>query len=419
MPTPAAFTITDRFLKTARSSLGNKRELVRFETTTGLGVRVSRSNIGFICQLPRKGRTPYRATLGAYGVLTIAQARDAVRVLAGKIAVGIDPDDERRAEARERKAEAEAAEQARFTLRALVEHWRRDHLSTQRPDYAKAAHRRVIQHFGRLLDIPAHLIDRKEVRRAVEVAREEAGAAGARNGLVSLKSAFSWALSHDLIDANPLTGFKAPPATASRERVLSLGEARRVWSAALGLPYPGGPVVRLLLLTGCRRSEIAGLRWEEVKRDADDPRIELPSARTKTGAGHRVPLSKAALQMIDECYNSHRIVGSPYVFTSDGAVAFRNWARIKERLDEALEDGMEGWRYHDFRRTIVSILAAKGFNPIVLDKLLGHQPRTLSAIAGVYQKHEHADERREALECWAEALTGPGAEVVAIRERLG
>jgi integrase len=408
------FTLTDRFLKTARSALGNRREIVRFETTSGLGVRVSRTNIGFICQLPRKGRTPYRATIGKYGAITIAQARDAVRVLAGKIAVGIDPDDERRAEPQARNDEAEAAEQARFTLRVLVEHWRRDHLAAQRPDYASAAYRRILHHFPKLLDAPAHLIDRKEIRRAVEAVREEGGPGAARNAVVSLKACYKWALGQDLIAVDPLVGFALPAKAADRERVLSLAEARRVWEAADGLPYPGGPFVKMLLLTGCRRNEILGLRWEEV-REGDDPALEIPPARTKTGAGHRVPLSKAAIAILAECRNNYRIVGSPYVLTNGGQVALRNAFRVKVALDRALDAGVEGWRMHDFRRTVVTFLASKGYDPVAIDLLLGHAPSKLSPTARIYQRFEHADTRRKMLEEWGEALSGSGAEVVDLK----
>jgi integrase len=419
---PRAFRFTDDFLKKAMTParLKGRREVVQFEDGTGLGARVSASNISFLVQLPRKGRTPYRATIGRWGVLTVEQARDAVKVLAGKIALGIDPDDERRAEEARRKAEAEAEEAKRFTVRVLVHRWNRDHLSGQRPNYATAAYRRVTQHFKGLLDVPAHLIDRKEVKRAAERTRDEAGPAAARNALLSLKSAYRWALGEDLIDADPLNGIKLPPKTGDRERVLSLDEARRIWAATSRLDYPGRLVVKLLWLTGCRRGEIAGLRWDEVVDEVDDKEtvvgkaIEIPPARTKTGAGHRVPLSQAALAVIDEA-KRHRIVGSPYLFSSDGAVAFRNYARVKTWLNEALDREIKDWRWHDTRRTIVTYLASRDYDPVVIDLLLGHAPSNLSPTARIYQRFEHADTRREMLQVWAEALTGRGAEVVDIK----
>ena len=126
-------------------------------------------------------------------------------------------------------------------------------------------------------------------------------------------------------------------------------------------------------------------------------------------------MSKAALDEIAEC-SGRRIVGSPYVLTSDGWRSFGNFNRTKAWLDQALADGggeIHDWRYHDFRRTLVSTLAAKPFrfSPIMLDQLLGHQPSQLSPVARIYQREAHLDDRRAALEAWAEYLTQPPATV--------
>jgi integrase len=223
-------------------------------------------------------------------------------------------------------------------------------------------------------------------------------------------------LSQDLIDADPLNGLKLPPKTPDRERVLTLDEARAVWAASDRLKYPDREFVRLLLLTGCRRNEVTGLRWEEIGEDADGPVITIPPGRTKTGSGHRIPLSKAAVQVIDEA-RRNGVAGSPYVLTTGGWAALTNVYFIKIRLDEELAGKVKNWTWHDTRRTIVSIMAGKGFSPIVLDRLLGHQPSSLSAIARVYQKHEHAAERREALEAWADLLTALSAEVVDLKTK--
>ncbi len=70
------------------------------------------------------------------------------------------------------------------------------------------------------------------------------------------------------------------------------------------------------------------------------------------------------------------------MLTSDGRRAFADFDRTKTRIDQALSDGggeIADWRLHDFRRTLVSALAGKPyrFSPIMLDLLLGHQPRQL------------------------------------------
>jgi integrase len=314
----------------------------------------------------------------------------------------------------------------------MVDQWRREHLNAQRPGYALRAFRNVHRAFASLLDMPAASVTRADVKKAMQRHREPktmrrsgrgnrtvGGPAAVHNAAVSLKAAYSWAFTEaELLTENPLVGLKLPEHKSERDRLLTTDEARRVYAAAGRSEYPARQFDRLLMLTDCRRGEIAGLRWDEiVTADDGSKSIELPPGRTKTGTGHHVPLSQEALRVIAEC-RQRRIVGSPYVLTSDGFRPFANFNRAKAWLDEALEsDGggaIPAWRLHDFRRTIVSLLAEKGLDPVLIDRLLGHQPTTLSAVARIYQKHKYLDGRREALELWAQHLTQAPATVTAL-----
>ena len=409
---------TDTYLEKLRVP-EDKREIIQFESNTGLGVRASATgNISFICQTRLKDGRRWRETLGAYGALTIAAARSIAQERSADAKRGGEGGDLFKKHADE-IAEARLSARARkFTLGALIERWQRDHLSQQRQSYAVRAFSYIKRSFGKLLDRPAASLTRTEVREALEATRDECGVGSTRNAATSLRAAFRWALSEDLLASDPLNGFKLPPRVDDRDRVLSIGEARRIYRAAASLPYPGGSFVQLLMLTGCRRSEIAGLRWDEIADEADGKAISLSGARTKTGSGHHVPLSAKALEIIADAAR-HRIVGSKFVFTSDGWRSFNNFARLKGRLDAAIaEDGdpVEDWRLHDFRRTLVSVLAAKPFryDPVTLDLLLGHQPSQLSPVARIYQKEKHLDVRRAALESWGEYLTAAPAEVVTL-----
>jgi integrase len=395
-------------------------------------VRLSETGqITFKVQLPLPGGERWRDTIGVYGQITVDDARAAVQALAGDIARGVDPRQKERDAEAAAKVRAEAAAADEFTVGRLIERWKRDLLSTKRPNYAVRAYRNVERTFESLLGTPAAALTRADVRKALEAKRtqtvrrsagrgnrNEGGPAAVHNAASSLHAAYRWALGEDLLNVDPLNGLKPQGRVGARDRTLGIDEARRIHAAACALPYPNGQFVRLLMLTGARRGEIAGLRWDEIDTEEDGDAIVLPPARTKTNSGHHVPLSQAAFAVIAECAR-HRVVGSPYVLTSDGWRNFANYNRVKLALDQALAaDGpaLPHWTFHDFRRTIVSTLARKPFryNPVILDLLLGHQPTQLSPVARIYQREGHHDDRREALEAWGKHLTQAPATVTAL-----
>ena len=92
----------------------------------------------------------------------------------------------------------------------------------------------------------------------------------------------NWALSRELIDTNPCLGIRRPVRTTSRTRVLDEQELGRIWRATTQATETGDAfqvIVRLLLLTAARRTEIAGIAWDEL--DFGNQVWRLPRARSK------------------------------------------------------------------------------------------------------------------------------------------
>jgi integrase len=203
-----------------------------------------------------------------------------------------------------------------------------------------------------------------------------------------------------LIESNPVVGTTRLE-EKSRERVLGLDELRQIWSALPDSDY--GRILKLLLLTGARAGEIAGLRRDELR----DGAILLPGTRTKNHREHLIPLSgpasattAAALKQRGDKRN--------LVF-GQGVGPFSGWSNCKEVLDrriaEAAGKPLTPWRIHDLRRSFATHAAAIGIQPHIVEVLLGHVstgPR--SGVAGIYNRHAYEAEQRTALERWAEYL---------------
>jgi integrase len=157
------------------------------------------------------------------------------------------------------------------------------------------------------------------------------------------------------------------------------------------MSWPFGPVIQLLILTGTRRQEIGGLRWDEI-REAE---IELSGERTKNGEPHTIPLSKPARAIIAEL---PKVAGSEFVFTTTGKTPVSGWSKAKNELPQF----KPSWTLHDLRRTVATGLQRQGVSLQVIEAVLGHTSGSRSGVVGIYQRHNFADEKAAALETWGQ-----------------
>jgi integrase len=141
--------------------------------------------------------------------------------------------------------------------------------------------------------------------------------------------------------------------------------------------YSFGYAIKLLVLTGQRRSEVAEMRWSEI--DLERMVWTIPISRSKNQQAHEVPLSIAAINVIRSV---PRFLNSEYVFTTTGRAPISGFGRVKNRLDGVL--GLANWRTHDLRRTAASGMAPLGVAPHVIEKVLNHRTGIISGVAAVY-----------------------------------
>ena len=169
-----------------------------------------------------------------------------------------------------------------------------------------------------------------------------------------------------------------------RSRILSDDEVKALWTTPF--PSPWGQFVKFLLLTACRRSEAAEMTWDEVKEGL----WVIPASRYKTNTETALPLSAAALRVLD---GIPRIEGCAFVFSTNGRAPIGGFSGFKLRLDAAC--GVSGWRLHDLRRSARSLLSRAAVMPDIAERCLGH---TIPGIRGVYDRHPYLVEMKDAFE---------------------
>jgi integrase len=353
---------------------------------------------------------PQKMTVGSYPAVGLAKARAEAARAKVSLADDDDPAAARRA--------ARAAKSATRSRDDSVEKVFADFISL----YAKPNTRdwkgsqRLLQHFAEAWKgRPLAAIGKAEIHRVLDGIVARGAPVGANRAFAQLRKMFRWAVSRGLLDRSPCDGIDPPSAEKSRDRVLDTEELNLVWRAAGDIGFPFGPIVRLLVLTGQRRSEVGALEWREL--DLDRAIWTIPASRSKNRRQHVVPLSPEAVEIIKAL---PRFSGSKFVF-SHGETAPSGYSRAKARIDariKALNGGesISPWILHDIRRSVASGLAGLGINLPVVEKLLNHVSGSFAGIVGVYQKYNFADEMRGALERWGRHVTAIAqAKVVELR----
>ena len=389
--------LTKRVVEAAERAAGD--QYLWDAEVKGFGLKVTpagRKVFVFQYRMGGRGAKTERYTIGEYrSPYTVDGARgEAVRLLA-EVKAGRNPAEAKRVE---RRSEPNRARLFGDLAAEFVER----HAKPNTRDWRKTEYllRRDVLPFWATR--PVREITRRDVIELIDRVADRGARIHANRVLAAVRVLFNWLLSRGVIEASPAAGVKAPGAEMVRERVLSEDELREVWRAADATPYPFGPFFRLLILTAQRRDEVAGMRWSEI----DEARAlwTIPGDRAKNGRAHEVPLSGAALEI--QC-SIPRVEGSDFVFSTNGRSSISGFSKAKARLDRDSGIGLtdrDEWRVHDIRRSVTTFMAEMGIAPHVVDKLLNHVSGSIHGVAAVYNRHGYTDERRRALDAWAQRL---------------
>ena len=330
--------------------------------------------------------------LGSPRVVGAGPARSKAKDLLAAVRLGNDPAAEKSAD-RANAAHAVGALLPRFLARQRAR---------LKPRSLQETVRHLEQHVRPLHAYPIEKVDRRQVAGLLSDIADASGPAAANRVRASLSAFFTWAAREGLAESNPVGFTNRQTEIGARTRVPTDSELAQIWRAAGDGQY--GVIVKLLMLTGARRNEIGDLRWSEV--DFEAATATLPPERTKNKRPHLIPLSRPALALLKERWET-RDPDRDLVFGARSG-PFSGWSRSKRELDQRLADAaapVENWVLHDFRRSISTTLHERfGVQPAIVESVLGHAGGHQGGVAGIYNKSTYIAERGRALERWADHL---------------
>ncbi len=354
------------------------------KTVPGLRVRIGQSGKPSFIIRKRVGGKIRVITLGQYSArFSLADARKAARSALSDLDAG--------------KAVA-PAKRGTLTIKSL---WS-EYLATKT---ALRSHREIVR-IGEKHILPelgermADAVTRGDVTRFIDGI---AAPVMARLVHAQLSAFYTWSMPRlDKLASNPCRDAGRPAKPKARDRVLTENEMAALWRVVDAQAEPWRSAVKLLILTGQRKSEVF-----EARRAEFDLRAGLwtiPAERAKNGAAHIVPLSEAARNVLEAI---EEVPGSRLLFPADGnpenpaSGISKAVERIRAGVRAELGKDTAGWSLHDIRRTVATGLQRLGIRFEVTEAVLNHVSGSKGGVAGVYQRYGWADEKKAALDAWA------------------
>ena len=346
----------------------------------GFGVRVATSGTKSFIVFGREGNRRTRATLGQYPVMSLSEAREAARDALKSMKDGT----------------YHSTRQIACYDDILLEWYNRD----QRPKKSFKQVERAMSAYvtPKLRGRDLAKTNRKDLIAIIDAVADSGALTQAARLRSYISRLYKWSTERGIIDVNPAINLPKVFVEQSRDRVLSERELILIWHATETLTPQFRVIIRLLILTGQRKSEVSGMKWSEL--NFKEGIWTIPTERSKNAQAHTVHLTSPVIAELMRIQRS-----SELVFTTTGETPVSGFSNIKKKLD--ISSGVENWRLHDLRRTFATITTEKlGCSPNIVDLILNHQTGTLSKVAKIYQRGTYLNERKDTMDAWANHIVG-------------
>ncbi|TPO01488.1 site-specific integrase [Mesorhizobium sp. B1-1-5] len=397
--------LTELQLKNAKPSAEKAQYEIRDGKIAGMFVRISKESKTFVLKYRFEGR-PLRLTIGRYPDISLLDARNKAQDARSQIAKGIDPQGVKKKEKRK------LSDRVKELVAQFIES------ECKGPNFEKTGKPKwdswkLVKASLDAYLVPAlgsrsvHHVTDSDITSITKKIVASGKPQAANTAFWYMRAFFNWCRKppQRLIAVSPCDGLPDPAPKVTRERVVSSAELEAIWKGCAAVGYPYGNIVKLLMLTGQRRTEVAAMRWSELNLETG--LWEIPGDRTKNEDPTIIPLSTQALTILRGVPK----LSDTFVFPARGndESHFSGYSKCKKDLDKkTLIDGkpLENWTQHDLRRTLATNLGKRQVPPHIIEHILNHKAASMTAVAKIYNRYQYVDEKREALQSWSDHIEG-------------
>ncbi|EKE00848.1 MAG: hypothetical protein ACD_21C00265G0002 [uncultured bacterium] len=334
-----------------------------------------------------------RMTLGAYPATSLAEAHELHRKAIKCLASGKNPSTEQQ----KAKVEARTADTVNDLIEEYLEKWAKPRKRSWRED-ERILKKDVAPIIGRY---KAKNVTKKDIILILDQVIDRGSPIASNRTLAVTRRMFNFAVERDIISITPCYGIKAPNKENRCDRLLSEEEIKNFWHGLeiSSMSKLSKLALKLQLVTGQRKGEIVCSEWDEF--DFKNAWWTIPASKSKNSNNHLVPLSKLALELLEELKTfsgeSIWLFPSP---TNDSHITPTSVDHALRRSIKKSKD-VKSFTPHDLRRTAASHMTALSISRLVVSKLLNHVENSVTAI---YDRHSYDKEKRAAVDAWSTKL---------------
>ena len=360
-----------------------QREDYRDRSTKGLQLRVGTTGVRSFSYVYRIGRKMGRVSLGKYPDFSLKAARDKTNEYRRLVALGVDP----------RSEKNEKIKKEQMTVGLMVEEFIEKYAKPKNSSWKQAESNLRLYLISALGKKPIHEVTRPDIHQILDDLVGRGKHTAANRALAHTRKFFGWLVERGYLDYSPVAYIKPRHQEQEREKVLTDDEIRAIWIASEAMSGPYSAWIKLLLLCGQRRLETASLRRSQII----DNCWHLSGEDTKNKQLHIVPLSQQAMAIIDQLLEQD---GEFLIKTGrTGDKPVNGFSKAKVQLDRL--SGITDWKFHDIRRTVATNLSKLGVDRSLLQRIVNH---TDSGVTAIYDRYSYLEEKRDALQKWADKL---------------
>lgn len=397
--------LTETNVAALRLSDGRTEGVIWDDEVTGFGVRIQAGATkgSYVVHFRVAGKQR-KITIAKVGKITLKAAKLKAQEYLLQAANNVDP------VVQIRKAQRATSGSIKQMIQPFLDHLESD--KKRASSYVDDNRRTLETRMTKIHTLAPDDVDRETVAGELRTIKSEHGPVAMNRARSHLSKFFNWMIGEGAASANPVTGTNRNE-EGFRDRLLDPAEIVKIWNAA-NSNNQFDKIVRLLILTTARRTQIGGLQKAEVIRTDERNMIELPglTGRSKNKQKFRLPLSTQALAIIDSLDEREE---SEFVF-GRGKGGFSGWSNCKERFDETV--GVKDWVFHDFRAAFDTYSQDLLKVPHhIADLLLNHKGAEVrKGTKKHYNFALYYDEKAEAMQKWGdyvESLVKPRLRIAA------